>query len=173
MMSKLIRIILFVFLITAVLVLPTLAQENEVTDDQVNEIARDVYCPVCESTPLDVCQTKACADWRELIRTKLAEGQSKEQIFDYFGRQYGDGVLADPPQRGVSLIMLWILPVVLLLLGALIFSWVMRNLRTAAPVDGGTAVLVDTPPTQSKPAIPPARDDYLARIEDELGKKDE
>jgi cytochrome c-type biogenesis protein CcmH len=173
MMSKLTGLVLFVFLVTAVLALPAMAQENGVTDDEVNEIARDVYCPVCENTPLDVCQTKACADWRELIRTKLAEGQSKEQIFDYFGRQYGDGVLADPPQRGVSLIMLWILPVVLVLLGALLFSLVMRNLRTSAPVDGSTAVLVDAPPTQTKPPAPTARDDYLARIEDELGKKDE
>ena len=91
---------------------PLLAQDNSVTDDEVNEVARDIYCPVCESTPLDVCATQACADWRELIRTKLGEGDSKEEIFEYFARQYGDGVLANPPRRGVSLIILWILPVV-------------------------------------------------------------
>ena len=32
-----------------------------VTDDQVNAIAHDLYCPVCENTPLDVCGTQACA----------------------------------------------------------------------------------------------------------------
>ena len=37
--------------------------QEAVTDDQVNEIAREVYCPVCENTPLDVCDTQACADW--------------------------------------------------------------------------------------------------------------
>ncbi len=43
---------------------PVLAQQN-VSDDQVNEVAGGLYCPVCESTPLDVCPTQACADWRD------------------------------------------------------------------------------------------------------------
>src|SRR5690606_25157933 len=76
------------------------AQDDIVTDDEVNAVAKDVYCPVCESTPLDVCPTQACADWRELIRTKLAEGQSRDEILNYFARQYGDGVLSNPPRRG-------------------------------------------------------------------------
>ena len=41
------------------LIMPAAAQENEpkkvVTDDDVNAIAKELYCPVCESTPLDVC----------------------------------------------------------------------------------------------------------------------
>lgn len=143
---------------------PLLAQDSSVSDDEVNEVAKDIYCPVCESTPLDVCGTQACADWRELIRTKIGEGQNKEEIFEYFARQYGDGVLANPPSRGISLIILWILPVVLILLGVLLFSRWMRNLRTTSPpvaVEAQGAVT-------SEPA---AQDDYLARIEEELGKK--
>lgn len=152
---------------------PLLAQDGDVTDDEVNEVARDVYCPVCENTPLDVCATQACADWRELIRTKLGEGQSKEEIFEYFARQYGDGVLANPPRRGVSLIILWILPVVVLLLGALVFSRVLRSMRTAPEGTTATTQVVEpqgeitTPVSSSKPA---SEDDYLARIEEELGK---
>ena len=41
------------------------------TEDEVNAIAKQMYCPVCENTPLDVCPTQACAEWRELIRDKL------------------------------------------------------------------------------------------------------
>ena len=44
------------------------------SDDQVNAIAKQLYCPVCENIPLDVCGTQACAQWRELIREKLAAG---------------------------------------------------------------------------------------------------
>lgn len=168
-MSKRLWFVFLALLLTTVVALPVMAQDNNVTDDEVNEIARDVYCPVCESTPLDVCQTQACADWRELIRTKLAEGQTREEIFDYFGRQYGDGVLANPPRRGISLVMLWILPVVVILLGALLFSRVLRNLRSAAPAGPETAVIVDAPAPR-KPAAP---DDYLARVEQELSKKDD
>ncbi|MFN2293577.1 MAG: cytochrome c-type biogenesis protein CcmH, partial [Candidatus Promineifilaceae bacterium] len=63
---------LLVVLVLALSAISVLAQDDSqdrtVTDDEVNEVARDVYCPVCENTPLDVCQTQACADWRELIR---------------------------------------------------------------------------------------------------------
>ena len=161
------------FLSLFIIAQPLLAQDSVVTDDEVNEIARDVYCPVCESTPLDVCATQACADWRELIRTKLGEGQSKEEIFDYFARQYGDGVLADPPSRGVSLIILWVLPIVLLLLAVLFFSRIMRNLRTSSEPSPAAAVPVES---REKNVVTVSSvdqasdDDYLARIEEEVGK---
>ena len=70
-----------------------------VTDDQVNAVAKQLYCPVCENIPLDVCPTQACAQWRDLIREKLAAGWSEKQIKDYFVAQYGERVLAAPPAR--------------------------------------------------------------------------
>jgi cytochrome c-type biogenesis protein CcmH len=137
--------------------------QNEITDDEVNQVAKDVYCPVCESTPLDVCPTQACADWRELIRVKLADGQSREEILDYFARQYGDGVLSNPPRRGVSLIVLWIVPIVGVALGLLLFSRVLRGLRAAGP-DAPAA------PRPSASTGDPVLDDYIARVEKEVGE---
>jgi len=135
--------------------------QDEITDDEVNEVAKDVYCPVCESTPLDVCPTQACADWRELIRTKLAEGQSRDEILDYFARQYGDGVLANPPRRGANLIILWIVPIAGVLLGLLLFSRLLRGLRTAAPEAA-------PPPRPTAATGDPVLDDYIARVEKEI-----
>lgn len=140
--------------------------QDEITDDEVNEVAKDVYCPVCESTPLDVCPTQACADWRELIRTKLSEGQSREDILNYFARQYGDGVLSNPPRRGINLVVLWILPVLGVLLGLLLFSRVLRGLRTANP-EGSPAPPL--PRATPKSTGDPALDDYIARVEKEIG----
>ena len=60
------------------------AQGPTPTDDEVNRIAKQFYCPVCESTPLDVCPTEACRQWRELIRSMLADGKSEEEIKQYF-----------------------------------------------------------------------------------------
>ncbi len=42
------------------MVAPALAQGQPPTDDEVNRIAKQLYCPVCENTPLDVCPTQAC-----------------------------------------------------------------------------------------------------------------
>ena len=44
------------------------------TDNDVNRVAKQLYCPVCPNTPLDVCETKACEDWRAQIRDQLSEG---------------------------------------------------------------------------------------------------
>lgn len=169
-MSKTARLwlLLVVILLAAIVALPVMAQDSSVSDDQVNEVARDIYCPVCENTPLDVCQTQACADWRELIRTKLAAGDSKEDVFEYFARQYGDGVLANPPSRGVSLVVLWVLPVVVILFGLLFFVRYMQRLRSAAPQAAAPA-----PTTPVAAPSKPAPDDYLARIEEELNKRHE
>jgi cytochrome c-type biogenesis protein CcmH len=174
-MCRVIRhlLIILFFLGFIAFVQPIMAQDSGVSDDEVNEVARDIYCPVCESTPLDVCATQACADWRELIRTKLGEGDSKDEIFEYFARQYGDGVLSNPPRRGISLIILWISPVVVLLVGVLLFSRWMRNLR-AAPTAAAPDSPLKTAERQSasvQQSGPAAQEEYLARIEKELGKK--
>ena len=90
------------------------------SDDQVNAVARQLYCPVCENITLDVCSTQACVQWRELIREKLAQGQTPDQITSYFVQQYCDRVVAVPPHTGINWI-LYILPPLIFLL-ALIFT---------------------------------------------------
>jgi cytochrome c-type biogenesis protein CcmH len=153
------RFAFYVLLFLAIvwLVTPGVAQEP-VTDDEVNDVAKDLYCPVCESTPLDTCPTQACADWRELIRTQLSEGQSKEEIYDYFARQYGDGVLAAPPRRGFNLV-LWFFPVAAVLVGGFFFSRFLRNLRATG--NSPAAVVVDEP----------EREAYIDRVEQELQER--
>lgn len=168
-------------LLTAVS-LPVLAQDGQVTDDDVNAIAKNLFCPVCESTPLDVCGTQACAEWRELIRTQLAEGKSEEEIYEYFARQYGDGVLAEPPKRGANLI-LWFFPAIAVVLGGVLFGRYVMSIRAenadesaaeyelreqpSPPLDEGAAA---SPATENQPAAGKTAD-YLAKVEEELHQK--
>src|SRR5215510_10441341 len=86
------------------------------TDDEVNKIAKQLYCPVCENTPLDVCPTEACRQWREEIRTMLAAGKSEAEIKEYFVDYYGARVLNEPPNRLVT----YLVPTIAILLGALL-----------------------------------------------------
>lgn len=139
------------------------------SDNDVNRVAKQMFCPVCENTPLDVCPTQACHDWRELIRQKMAQGWSDQQIKDYFATQYGDRVLAEPPRRGLNWVV-YLLPVAAILIGAgIVWSVIssMRRRRTAAqsvePAGQGA---------QNPPPAPTADDAYLRRLEEELKKKD-
>ena len=134
------------------------AQGPTPTDDEVNRIAKQLYCPVCESTPLDVCPTEACRQWRDLIRTMLAEGKSEAEIKQYFVTQYGARVLAEPPNRLVT----YLVPGVVILLGAFLlfrgFQMWMKPSTTAVSAS-----------EEQKPK--PLQDPYIARLEEELKKR--
>ncbi len=120
------RFVLLVFLVGLatvglLAVTPARAQGPNL-DDETNRIAKTLYCPVCPNTPLDVCSTQACAQWRALIKDKLSQGQTEQQIRDYFVAQYGDVVLGAPPAEGFNWLA-YILPAIGILLGAVI-AWI-------------------------------------------------
>jgi cytochrome c-type biogenesis protein CcmH len=110
--------ILLAFELMAIIVYSVKAQAQPTPSaDEVNAVASQIYCPVCENITLDVCTTPACAQWREVIREKLAAGQSPAQIKAYFAAQYGQQVLAVPPHTGLNW-LLYVFPP-LIFLGAL------------------------------------------------------
>jgi cytochrome c-type biogenesis protein CcmH len=130
-----------------------------ITDDQVNAIARQMYCPVCENTPLDVCPTQACAEWRELIRDELAQGWSEQQIKDYFVQRFGARVLATPPATGLNWLV-YLIPPIAFLAGVFLLYRAFQSFRKPAP----------EPDAEVTPQ--PVNDDpYIERIEQELRKK--
>ncbi len=126
------------------------------TDNEVNEIAKKLYCPVCPNTPLDVCETQACQDWRAQIKSQLAEGWTEDQIIDYFVAQYGERVLAEPERKGFSSLV-WLLPTLGLVLGFFVVRKVLQDWRFHHGWQE------DTSPSEVK--IPP---ETLARIEEQL-----
>lgn len=105
-----------------------LGQSRTPSDDDVNAIAKELYCPVCENIPLDVCPTQACAQWRALIREKMIDGWTKEQIKQYFVDQYGDRVLAQPPARGLNLLV-YILPPLFFVGGIVVVYTNLKKIR--------------------------------------------
>ena len=129
------------------------AQQPTPSDDQVNQVAGQLYCPICQNVRLDVCPTAACAQWRDLIRQDLAAGWTAKQIEDYFVQQYGPAVLGEPPAQGWNLLA-YIVPWVVLLAGAGFVIQIFRNRSQPQPV---------TKPPSSSPEDP-----YLNRLEDEL-----
>ena len=134
-----------------------------VTDDEVNAIAKELFCPICESTPLDVCETQACADWRDVIREKLAEGQSEQEIKDYFVDLYGVRAVAEPPAEGITL-PVWLVPIIAIPLAILFFALYMRNIRRS---EATAAVASDQTPDVGVD-IELEQDPYVTRIEREL-----
>src|SRR4030065_1979302 len=113
MKRKLLFTLAFVLAASLLTVMIVNAQDGQPripTEDEVNAVAKKLYCPVCPNTPLDVCETQACKDWRAQIRDQLAAGWSEQQILDYFVEQYGERVLAEPERKGFTSLV-WVLTV--------------------------------------------------------------
>jgi cytochrome c-type biogenesis protein CcmH len=152
------------FLIIAISIVPVTAasaQQPTPSDDEVNAIARQLFCPVCENTPLDVCPTEACRDWRELIRQMLAEGKTPNEIKQYFVDHYGARVLSEPPQTGLNWLV-YVVPPVAFLIGFFLLFQAFRTWKRLPkePVTGAVAGSKLAP-----------EDGYVSRLEEELRKR--
>jgi cytochrome c-type biogenesis protein CcmH len=133
-----------------------LAQEPtpvSVTDDEVNAVAKRLYCPVCENVPLDVCGTQACAQWRQVVREKLEAGYNENEVREYFANYYGDRALSMPPPRGLNLVV-YVLPPLFFLGGVFVLYRTLRNMHRSEKIV--------VPPPQ------PEEDPYLSKFEEQL-----
>ena len=152
-------VLLLTLMVAGLWTSPGFAQAPTPTDNDVNRIAKQLYCPVCESTPLDVCPTEACRQWRELIRTMIADGKSDTQIKQYFVEHYGARVLAEPPNRLVT----YLVPAVAILLGAFILFRAFQLWMKPATTKASGA--------EAEREAKPMQDPYAARLEEELKKR--
>ena len=100
----------------------------------VSDVSKQLICQCGCNIVLLNCSHAECTS-REamttLIKQKLAQGQSEEQIIQFFVAQYGEQVLAAPPKRGFNL-MAWVTPFVALLFGGGVIyialkKWVRRG----------------------------------------------
>ena len=144
---------LFIFLVLSLAVGNAAAQGDGPSDNEVNAIAKNLYCPVCENVPLDVCPTLACQQWREQIADKLALGWTEDQIYNYFVEQYGDRVLAAPPLSGLNWLIYLLPPTAILVAASLLY----RNLRNWR-----------RPQVEIAQASTANESDYLQQLEEEL-----
>ncbi len=63
---------------------------------------------------------------RGVIRQQLQQGQSEQQIIQYFVSRYGNTILWSPPKQGFT-ILAWIIPIAMLPGGALLLMLVLRG----------------------------------------------
>ena len=77
-------------------------------------------CPKCLNTNLSGSDAPIAQDLRRTIhRLLVTDGRSDQEIRDFLQERYGDFVLYRPPVQK-NTYLLWVAPLVLLLIGALI-----------------------------------------------------
>ena len=140
----------------ALAAMPLVARADAL-DDGVRRIALQLQCPVCEGENVADSPSGLASDMRSVIRTRLQAGECDQQILDEFVASYGDGILTEPPKRGISL-GVWIGPVIGVVIGAALLTALLRGWRHAPPLV--------TPTSASDPQVV----DELRRFREEFGQ---
>ena len=142
---------------------PVFSARAEVNPDRVKEVAKGLACLCgdCPRRPLDEC---ACG-WAKRNRARIADaleaGQNKEAIIAGFVDEFGQEIFVTPPAEGFNL-SAWIMPFLVLVLGAFGVCAVLRNWsrQRVAPV-------------ASRVSKTEADDAYRLRLEQELRERDQ
>ena|SRR5215831_6724573 len=128
------------------------------------DVAGDLMSPACPGRTLLNCTSSQAEQWRELIRQKLAQGESKEKILQYFVDISGDGILAAPPKRGFALTA-WLLPFFVMVNGAGLIIVLTRRWAQRCSQTDIHSMTDDNTPASSLQSL---SDPYLDRLHREL-----
>ena len=93
---------------------------------QTKEVAKTLRCAVCQSESVWESNAELALQMREIIRERLQQGESPEQIRTYFVGRYGDFILLKPRTFGLNW-LLWVGPFLLLLTGGV---FLLKNIRS-------------------------------------------
>ena len=91
--------------------LPEASQEA-----RAQALHHQLRCVVCQNQSIAESDAVLAADLRNLVRERIAAGDTDAEVLDYVVERYGDFVLMRPPVRQ-STWVLWAGPFLVLLLG--------------------------------------------------------
>lgn len=104
--------------------------QPETLDQRVYNVASQLQCPICQGESAADSPSTLAQQMRAVIRERLQQGQSEQQVIQYFVSTYGDGIRESPPMSGFTLIM-WLGPLVMLLVGIWLVTTIARQWRAA------------------------------------------
>src|SRR3990172_3561564 len=123
-------------------------------EEQAQLLAAELRCPVCQNLSVGDSPSEMANQMRELVREKLKNGESPEQIRAYFVSRYGEWILLAPKRQGFNWVA-WLLPFGAILGGVGVIGLVVRRSvsRSRAPREA---------------QLPPLDARYASRLQAEL-----
>ncbi len=120
--SKFFILIVFFFVMSVAM---AQAMDEDLLQEKTKEVSKTLRCAVCQSESIWESNATLAIQMRDIIRERLIEGESPDEIRAYFISRYGDYIVFKPRFRGIN-ILLWGGPFLLLAIGAFFLH---RNLR--------------------------------------------
>ncbi len=91
----------------------------EPQEQRARELFLQIKCPVCSGQVIESSNTEIAFQLRRLIREKIVEGKSNEEIKIYLVAEYGEDILNSPP-FDIKNFLLWVLPAIFMVAGLFI-----------------------------------------------------
>ena len=93
--------------------------QNPKQEMRARNISKNIRCLVCQNQSIDDSSAPLAKDLRTLIRTKVKENDTDEEIYKFLSDRYGDFILLKPAFK-ISTFLLWSLPFVFVIIGIFI-----------------------------------------------------
>ena len=88
-------------------------------ESRARDISKNIRCMICQNQSIDESNAPLAKDLRILIRNKIKEGNSNEEIYNFLTDRYGDFILLNPPLKK-STFALWFFPFIFCIIGIFI-----------------------------------------------------
>jgi cytochrome c-type biogenesis protein CcmH len=129
---------LHALMLLVTLLMPSVAwavEPNEMLADPVLEararaLSKELRCMVCQNESIDDSGAPLAHDLRVLVRERIKDGDSDQQVLDFLVARYGEFVLLRP-RLSWHTVALWGLPPAVLLVGAVVILVDLRRRRSA------------------------------------------
>ncbi len=93
----------------------------------VDKISKNLRCLICQGQSIYDSQSDFALSMKLLIKRKLEQGNSEDEIYRYLKNKYGEWIVYDPELNKKNL-LLWAFPLILFIIGGiLIFRKVFNN----------------------------------------------
>ena len=104
-----------IFLIVAIILNFNFLKADEIKTE--NKIAKNLRCLICQGQ--SVYDSDFALSLKSLIKNKIQQGMSEEQIYSFLKMKYGEWILYDPVFNR-NTYFLWLLPILIFLAGGAI-----------------------------------------------------
>ena len=87
--------------------------------DKIEKISKNLRCLICQGQSVYDSQSDFALSVKDLIKNKLENGNTEDEIYKYLQTKYGDWILYEP-KINKNTIILWGLPLILFIFGGLL-----------------------------------------------------
>lgn len=119
----------FTFITPLYAVEPDEILENPALENRARELSTEIRCMVCQNQSIDDSDAPLAKDLRVLVRERLKDGDTDDEVLSFLVARYGEFVLLKP-RFTASNAVLWIAPVGVLLLGGGIAIYSFRRRKS-------------------------------------------